>query len=417
MKARKAMLISLAATSLLFVPLLMSSPQHENHLAMAQKATTASENKPLSDTSDNIQVDFEVPRTVHANELTALKMRITDDESGAPLSHVDWAIAVKDPSGNIIYKTTTAHSHAGQMDINVAFPTAGENTVSLTSSSIGLKMMGMDVPGMARTHTLLSGDLMEGWKTDPDNDFGTRIFEFPVTVLSEKQLKTIESSEGDALNVELSTNAAQIVTGTPVTLVFTVTSAEDGSMVTHPDMQLKVRTGNMVTSKSAAVEGMMGMNGIYHGHTGVMTYTTTFPRPGIYLLDANLNSLPVSNVQFGQASTRFVLQVTEAAGATQLVSVQSVPEPNTVNIVGIESPFFEPNSINVKAGTTLTFTNIDGNMHTVTSVKSGTTEPDGRFDSGLMKGGDTFAVKLDKRGTYEYFCAIHTGMKGIVNIS
>lgn len=411
------MLFSLAAISLMLLPLLVWSPEQGDHTVMAQKSSTASENKPLSDVSDGVSVSFEAPRTIYVNELTNLKMKITDEESGAPLSHVDWAIVVRDPFGNTIYKTTTAHSHAGVMEINVAFPTAGENTVSLTSSSIGLKMMGMDVPGMARTHTVLSGDLMEGWKTDPDNDFGARTYEFPVTVLSEKQLKTVESSEGDMLNVEMATSADQIVAGQPVTLVFTVTSAKDNSMITHPDMQLKVRTGNMVISKSAPVEGMMGMNGLYHGHTGVMTYTTTFPRGGTYLLDANLNSLPVSNIQFGTASTKFVLQVTDSAGTTQLISDESALGPNTVNIVGIEAPFFVPNSINVKAGTTLSFVNVDGNMHTVTTVKKGTTEPDGIIDSGIIKAGETFTAKFDKPGTYEYFCAIHTGMKGTVNVS
>ncbi|MEW6044762.1 MAG: plastocyanin/azurin family copper-binding protein [Thermoproteota archaeon] len=417
MKPQKIMLFSLAAVSLMLLPILAWSPEHGEHTAMAQKTPAVSENEPLSDTSDNVSVSFEAPRTVHVNELTSLKMKITDEESGAPLSHVDWAIAVRDPFGRVIHKTTTAHSHAGLMEINVAFPTAGENTVSLTSSSIGLKMMGMDVPGMARTHTVLSGDLMEGWKTDPDNDFGTRTYEFPVSVLSGKQLKTVESSEGDMLDVEMATNADQIVAGEPVTLVFTVTSAKDNSMVTHPDMQLKVRTGNLVIAKSAPVEGMMGMNGLYHGHTGVMTYTTTFPRAGIYLLDANLNSLPVSNIQFGKASAKFILQVTDLGGTTQLISEESAPGPNTVNIVGIEAPFFLPNSINVKTGTTLSFVNVDGNMHTVTTVKKGTTEPDGIIDSGIIKAGETFTTKFDKPGTYEYFCAIHPGMKGTVNVS
>lgn len=415
MKARKAMLFSLAAISMLFVPLLVYAPQHENHFAEAQKATV-SENKPLSDTVDDVRVDFVVPKTIHANDLTPIKMRVTDQESGAPLSHVDWAITVKDPFGNIIYKTTTAHSHAGQMDINVAFPVAGQNTVSLTTSSIGSKMMGMDVPGMARTHTVLSGDLMEGWKTDPDNDFGTRTYEFPVTVLSEKQVNTVKSSEGDMLNFEMSTDADQIVTGQPITLVFALTNT-NGEMVTHPDMQLKVRAGSHTISESAPVEGMMGMNGIYHGHTGVYTLTTTFPRAGLYLLQAELNSLPVSNIQFGQVSTRFVLQVADSTGSSETVSTQSIPGPNTVNIVGLEAPFFTPNSISVKSGTTLTFSNVDGNMHTVTSVKKGTIEPDGTFDSGLMKAGDTFSVKLDKPGTYEYFCSIHPGMKGTVSVS
>ncbi|TBR25383.1 MAG: hypothetical protein EPO63_01960, partial [Candidatus Nitrosotenuis sp.] len=30
---------------------------------------------------------------------------------------------------------------------------------------------------------------------------------------------------------------------------------------------------------------------------------------------------------------------------------------------------------------------------------------------------DSFAVKLDKPGTYNYFCTIHPGMKGTVKVS
>lgn len=417
MNTKKIMLLSLTAVSLMMLPLLAWSP-HTDHLAVAQKSSAVSENQPLSDDSDNVSVSFEAPETIYANELTTLKMMVSDSDSEAPLTHVDWAIAVKDPNGNIIYKTTTAHSHVGMMDLNLAFPMAGENTVSLTTSSIGLKMMGMDVPGMARTHTMLSGDPMEGWKQDPDNDFGTRTYEFPVVVLGPKQVKTISGSEkGTSLNVELATNADQVVAGQPVTLVFTVTNAKDGSMITHPDMLLKVRSGSFVTTSSAPSSGMMmPMNGAYHGHTGVMTYTTTFPRAGQYSLNLDLNSLPVSNVIFGNAKARFTLNVAESVDDS-LILTESAPGPNTVNIVGIEAPFFTPNNIDVQTGTTLTFVNIDGNMHTVTTIKEGTTEPDGKIDSGIIKAGESFTAKFDKSGTYDYFCAIHPGMKGTVNVS
>jgi plastocyanin len=419
MKLQKLMLLSLAAASLMLVPLVVPFSDNHNHQVLAEKGQTQSENKPLSNESNNVKVEFEAPDTVYVNDLVPVKMKVTDQNSGAPLTHVDWAIVVKDPNGNIIYKTTTAHSHVGMMDINVTFPTAGLSTVSLTISSIGPKMMGMDVPGMARTHIMVSGDPMNGWKTDQDNDFGTRTYEFPLAVLSEKQVKTISGSEkGTSLNVEMATNADQIVAGKPITLVFTVTNGKDGSMVTHPDMQVKVRTGSYITSESAPGGDMMAMNGAYHGHTGVMTLTTTFPRAGHYLIDTDLASLPVSNLIFGKANTRFALDVAEPSESARVHSAEtSSPAPNTINIVGIESPFFVPNSIDVKAGTTLTFANTDGNIHTVTSVKAGTTEPDGRFDSGMVKGGDSFAVKLDKPGTYNYICTIHPGMKGTVKVS
>lgn len=418
MNPKNAMLLSLAAVSIMTVSLLIWS-EYTDHIAVAQTSPISTENESLAEDSENVLVSFEAPPTIHANELTTLKMAIMDSESEAPLTHVDWAISVRYPNGNIIYKTTTAHSHVGMMDLNLVFPIAGESTVSLTTSSIGLKMMGMDVPGMARTHTMLSGDPMEGWKQDPDNDFGTRTYEFPVTVLAEKQVRTVSGSEkGTSLNIEMSTNVDQVIAGQPTTLVFTITNAKDGSMITHPDMLLKVRSGSLVTTSSAPSGGMMmPMNGAYHGHTGVMTYTTTFPRAGQYSLNLDLNSLPVSNVLFGTAKARFTLNVAESAGESQIELASLEPEPNTVNIIGIEAPFFTPDSIDVEAGTTLTFVNTDGNMHTVTTVKTGTTEPDGKIDSGIIKAGESFTARFDSPGTYDYFCAIHPGMKGTVNVS
>jgi plastocyanin len=70
---------------------------------------------------------------------------------------------------------------------------------------------------------------------------------------------------------------------------------------------------------------------------------------------------------------------------------------------------FNPGSITVKPGTTVTWTNT-GVTHTVTSNS-------GLFDSGHLGSGDTFTFTFSKAGTYAYHCAIHTGMKGEVTVS
>ncbi len=417
MKMQKTMLLSVTVLSLALVATLMSFESEQNHhQVLAEKSDIEISNSPASKIIDNLKVEFSAPSKIHATELAPIKMKVTDEKTGDPLTHVDWAISVKDPKGNIIYKTTTAHSHVGIMNFDVAFPVAGESTVTLTASSIGPKMMGMDVPGMARTHTLVSGDPMMGWQTDPENNFGSRVFEFPVNVLSQKQVRILDGTEpGTRINVELA-STDEVVAGKPTTLIMTVTNAKDGSMVTHPDALISIRKGNFYASKSDEPGNpMMPMNGAYHGHLGQMTFTTTFPSAGNYIINTNLNSLPVSNLIFGTADARFNVLVSESTSSATLVD--STPDKNTVNIVGLESPFFIPNTINIKTGTTLTFVNTDGNMHTVTSVKSGSTEPDGIFDSGLLNAGKTFATTFDKAGTYEYFCSIHTNMRGTVNAS
>ena len=90
------------------------------------------------------------------------------------------------------------------------------------------------------------------------------------------------------------------------------------------------------------------------------------------------------------------------------------PRNNVVDIVGLSSPFYMPNTVKVSAGEKLIFDNIDGNHHTVTSVKSGTLEHDGKFDSGLLAAGEKYELILDDKGTYDYFCALHVGMIGTI---
>lgn len=388
----------------------------ENH-SVAEENYAVMENKPESKTSDGVNVYFSAQSTIHVSELASVQMNITDEKSTARLSHVDWAIVVKDPRGNVVYKTTTAHSHVGVMDFKLAFPLAGENMVSLTTSSIGQKMSGMEVELPGRTHTMISGG-PKGFKTDPENDFGARTFEFPVYVQPKLEKRTLVGTESEtSVNIAMQSMSNEIIAGRPTSLVFTVTKASDDSMITHPDLHVTLRTGSYTPIESAPVSGMMAMQGAVHGHTGVMTFTTTFPTAGHYVIDVDLQPSPLSNYMWGHAKTRFDLFVSEPTGTAVNPVEESAPPANTVNIIGLEAPFFTPNSINIKAGTSITFVNTDGNAHTVTSVKSGTIEPDGTFDSGIMTAGKTFTFKFDKAGTYEYICQIHTHMRGTINVS
>lgn len=76
-----------------------------------------------------------------------------------------------------------------------------------------------------------------------------------------------------------------------------------------------------------------------------------------------------------------------------------VPGPNEVSL---DRMAFFPGTLNVTAGTTVTWTNsaVDKMDHTVTAV-------DGSFGSPQLKPGETFAFTFAKAGTFAYFCSIH----------
>jgi plastocyanin len=81
--------------------------------------------------------------------------------------------------------------------------------------------------------------------------------------------------------------------------------------------------------------------------------------------------------------------------------------PATGDAVKIAGFAFSPATLQVKAGTKVTFTNEDEYEHTATA-------DDGSFDSEHLKKGDTFEFTFDKPGTYAYKCDIHNSMTGKV---
>lgn len=71
---------------------------------------------------------------------------------------------------------------------------------------------------------------------------------------------------------------------------------------------------------------------------------------------------------------------------------------------------YDPSSLLVSAGTTVTWTNNSATTVTVTS-------PDGLFDSDSVVPGDTFSHTFDTPGTYRYFCVPFPHMKGIITVT
>jgi plastocyanin len=71
---------------------------------------------------------------------------------------------------------------------------------------------------------------------------------------------------------------------------------------------------------------------------------------------------------------------------------------------------FEPMSVTIKVGGTVTWTQVDPTGHSVES-------DDGAWKtSNVLKPGQTFVHKFTKAGTYNYICGVHNYMKGTVKV-
>lgn len=74
--------------------------------------------------------------------------------------------------------------------------------------------------------------------------------------------------------------------------------------------------------------------------------------------------------------------------------------------------YFDPSSVSVNLGDTVTWTNEGDGDHTVT-----TTSGPESFDSGTMEDGDVFSWTFTKPGTVQYWCAIHGNNMGTGSVT
>ena len=104
-----------------------------------------------------------------------------------------------------------------------------------------------------------------------------------------------------------------------------------------------------------------------------------------------------------------VLALSGTALGQQTPSPGPIPT-NAANpsvIVHIKNYAYAPSSVTVKLGQSVVWINDDAVAHTATAVNA-------TFDSGNIDTNATFTHTFTKAGTYAYYCAYHTYMKGTV---
>ncbi|MCC8981731.1 cupredoxin domain-containing protein [Bradyrhizobium acaciae] len=95
-----------------------------------------------------------------------------------------------------------------------------------------------------------------------------------------------------------------------------------------------------------------------------------------------------------------------AVVATMLLPVTAARAEDTA--IHIDNFSFAPNPLDVKVGTTVTWTNRDDIPHTVVCA--------GKFRSKTMDTDGTFSFTFTEPGEYKYFCSLHPHMTGSIKV-
>ncbi len=89
------------------------------------------------------------------------------------------------------------------------------------------------------------------------------------------------------------------------------------------------------------------------------------------------------------------------------ISSSARAQGKTVVVEAADGLVFEPATITINVGDTVTWRNTDDVPHTSTSE-------DEVWDSGALAAGEEFSFTFEEAGTYPYFCEFHPGMEGTV---
>jgi nitrite reductase (NO-forming) len=134
-----------------------------------------------------------------------------------------------------------------------------------------------------------------------------------------------------------------------------------------------------------------------------------------HLAYAQNNATTMSGNMTGNATTMSANMTGNTTSAQGGNSVTISPGSS----VPSNGKFFVPDILTVSKGTTVTWTNRDSTLHTVTSgsPESGNSGTGTVFDSSYLAAGKTFQHQFNIAGTFDYYCTLHPYMKGKVVVT
>ena len=132
-----------------------------------------------------------------------------------------------------------------------------------------------------------------------------------------------------------------------------------------------------------------------------------------YLAYAQDNTTTMSGNMTGNATTMSGNMTGNATGASGGDSVTISPGSS----VPSNGKFFVPDTLTVSKGTTVSWTNGDSTLHTVTAGSPEAGNSGTEFDSSYLAAGKTFQHQFNTAGTFDYYCTLHPYMKGKVVVN
>lgn len=185
-----------------------------------------------------------------------------------------------------------------------------------------------------------------------------------------------------------------------------VGSAEEGNPDYDPDIAI-VPQGHTIE--------WTNVDSVAHTVTSATDFGETFDSS---LMNAGeVFKLDTANLEVGEYE--YLCIVHPWMVATIVIEIPKEPTkitiPEGAAVLEDGQIYYDPEVIDISAGTTIIWDNIDNTLHTATSGNPDT-GADGVFDSDILSAGDTYEFTFADAGSYDYYCILHPWMIGTVNV-
>lgn len=209
-------------------------------------------------------------------------------------------------------------------------------------------------------------------------------------------------------------------------------SSYDGSTYTSSGFMLAGQTYTLKFPKAGTYTYYCLIHGEMIGKVVVQSAGSAYPTTVGSILEA----VPSAVSADLKTASDAVAQFPYTAGGPHLVAgisqnLGSAPPTNASVVRFLDGDKISDNTVTIKAGTTLTWTNMDSNLpHTVTFPAAGQSAPEmppgtppsggntydgsAMVNSGPFFGGQSFSLTFTKPGTYNYYCLFHDGPEGMM---
>jgi plastocyanin len=104
-----------------------------------------------------------------------------------------------------------------------------------------------------------------------------------------------------------------------------------------------------------------------------------------------------------------VLLLSAVLGGRAAIGAGAAGAAPASHTVMMDSSAFSPRSLTVKLGDSVVWVNTDPFPHTATSRTA-------KFDSRRVPAGGSWTYRTERKGTFDYVCTLHPGMKGTLTV-